>query len=99
MTERFDKEQVYDEQISPLIKQIIEICEKNHIPYAGTFGLRDEGDNGFLMCSTVVDHDTDEQIPESPEIEEIKNIIDPPKLFNLSIIINDDINDDMEKYL
>lgn len=29
---RDDKEKVYDEQISPLMKQIIEICQKNDIP-------------------------------------------------------------------
>ena len=31
MKNQFDKEQIYDEQISPLMKQIISICKENHI--------------------------------------------------------------------
>ena len=38
-----DKESVYDEEISPLVQQIIEICKRESIPFVMDFGLR-EGD-------------------------------------------------------
>ena len=38
-----DKESVYDEEISPLVQQIIEICQRENIPFVMDFGLR-EGD-------------------------------------------------------
>ena len=38
-----DKRLVYDEEISPLVQQIIEICQRESIPFVMDFGLR-EGD-------------------------------------------------------
>jgi hypothetical protein len=44
-----NKEKIYDEEISPLIKKIVEICEKNDIPLFATFQYSDE-----LFCSTHI---------------------------------------------
>jgi hypothetical protein len=49
----FDKEKVYDEQINPLIKQIIEICEKNKIPGIASFCYKTtDGIDSF--CTTFI---------------------------------------------
>ncbi len=50
-----DKENVYDEQIMPLVMQIIGICKAHDIPLAMTLQLSD-GDNS-LYCSTVISAD------------------------------------------
>ena len=44
------KEQVYDEQISPLMQQIIAICNEHKIANVMTFSL--DHDTG-LLCTTV----------------------------------------------
>ena len=36
-TEQFDLEEIYDEQIAPLMTQIIAICAKHKLPIAATF--------------------------------------------------------------
>lgn len=47
------KEQIYDEQISPLMDQIIEICQKHKIANVCSFALEDE--NGEeLFCTTAM---------------------------------------------
>ena len=47
------KEDVYDEQIAPLMTQIIAICQGHRIPMAAQFNYaRDE--NGPCLCTTVL---------------------------------------------
>lgn len=43
-----NKEQIYDEQINPLMRRIIEICAEHRIPHACQFAL----DHPGFMCST-----------------------------------------------
>lgn len=38
-----NKEQVYDEQISPLMTQLLEVCQREGIPMFASFQYRDEG--------------------------------------------------------
>jgi hypothetical protein len=45
----FDLEKVYDEQISPLMAQIIEICQQHKIPMVASFQYATEEN-----CSTVL---------------------------------------------
>lgn len=42
-----DNEQVYDEQISPLMTKIIQICKDNNMPMFATFAYQDE-----QLCTT-----------------------------------------------
>lgn len=51
-----DNEAVYDEQIHPLMAQIIAICKEHNIPMAATFqyGPADE-DGNAPFCTTVID--------------------------------------------
>ena len=37
-----DKESVYDEKIFPLMKEIIDICKANDIPFFATFQYKDD---------------------------------------------------------
>lgn len=51
----YDKEDIYDEQISPLMAQIISICKEHKIPMCATFQYSDdEGDNGPGYCTTTL---------------------------------------------
>lgn len=52
--EIFDKEAIYDNQISPLVRQIVEVCKEHQIPMiaAFTFGVCPERGPG--RCMTVL---------------------------------------------
>lgn len=44
-----DNEQVYDEKIYPLMKQIIEICKENNLPFFASFQYQEDG-----FCTTSI---------------------------------------------
>ncbi len=53
--EIYDKEEIYDEQISPLMKEIIEICKENKIDFFANCILREDTDgNGPYQCTTAI---------------------------------------------
>lgn len=51
-----DNEQIYDEQIAPLMTKIIEICKEHEIPMLCTFqyGPEDEDEGTVPYCTTVL---------------------------------------------
>lgn len=53
-TEPWDKESVYDEQISPLMTQIIALCKEHEIPMVMQFQIADREDEGPLFCTTAL---------------------------------------------
>jgi len=52
-----NKEQVYDEQISPLMLQIIDICQKRGIAMLATFAIPTPEDDG-LQCTSILPDET-----------------------------------------
>ncbi len=52
-----NKEQVYDEQISPLMAQILDICQKNGIAMIASFAIPTPADPD-LHCSSMQPDET-----------------------------------------
>lgn len=52
MSEVYDSEKVYDEQISPLMTQIIAICREHRIPMVASFIYENNVDRGKCRCTT-----------------------------------------------
>jgi hypothetical protein len=53
----FDREQVYDEEIAPLMARVIAICKDHKIPMLATFCYRNDpaaADNNTSYCSTLL---------------------------------------------
>jgi len=48
-----NKEEIYDDQISPLMEQIINICKKNNIAMLMSFSIPTE-DDPDLACTTAI---------------------------------------------
>ena len=44
-----NKEKIYDEQISPLMKEILEICKRENIPMFSEFQFSDDG-----FCTSAI---------------------------------------------
>ncbi len=56
----FDHEQVYDEQIAPLMAQVIAICQKHRMPLMASVTYAHGGDTGDgvqRMCTTFLTWD------------------------------------------
>lgn len=57
-TDTFDLEAVYDEQISPLMAQIIAVCKEHRMPMVASFLYRrDGGPDAYDACSTSLQWD------------------------------------------
>lgn len=71
--EPFDLEDVYDEQIAPLMTKIIDICKEHKLPMFATFlYLNDpEGDDG--ICTTNL------MFPERPIPAQLLRLVDTVK--------------------
>lgn len=54
-----NKEQIYDEQIFPLMQKVLEICQEHHIAYVGSFAIPTEADPD-LFCSSRVPNEREE---------------------------------------
>jgi hypothetical protein len=52
--ELYDKEDLYDEKIFPLMKQIIDICKQEKLPMTAQFYLKEKWDDGEPMYSSSV---------------------------------------------
>ncbi|KQL17665.1 hypothetical protein [Cytobacillus solani] len=56
----YDKEKVYDEEISPLMAEIIKICKRENLPMAAQFYLKkeraehDEFPGEPMYCTTTI---------------------------------------------
>lgn len=61
-----NKEQVYDDQISPLMRQIISICQEHGIAMMASFDIAHDGtgpngeDCSSLACSTLLPNENGE---------------------------------------
>lgn len=54
MTEHWDKESVYDNEISPLMTQIIAICKKHEMPIVCSVQYCDTEEDGPGFCTTTI---------------------------------------------
>ena len=80
-----DNEKIYDEQISPLMAQIIEICKKHKIPMLATFIYKQDG---FCTTSMPVSkfYPEDKESPENIALIKAHNCIyKQPEFFAFTI--------------
>lgn len=49
-----NREDVYDNQISPLMTEIIRICKEHDIPMVASFQYDDRESDGAALCTTVI---------------------------------------------
>ncbi|ORM72409.1 hypothetical protein HA48_14740 [Pantoea wallisii] len=54
MEELYNLESVYDEQISPLMKQIIDICKEHKMPMVCSFAFENDAELGIGACTTLL---------------------------------------------
>jgi len=64
-----DREDVHDENISPLMDQIIEICQKHEIPMVASFHIPTD-EHPDLSCTTALT-----SMPETPHIYKVVEML------------------------
>jgi hypothetical protein len=69
-----NKEQIYDEQINPLMAKIIAICKEHKIATVASFAIPTDEDEG-LMCTTAL---TTPEYEPPDVLRQIVNILYPP---------------------
>ncbi|HBR2117531.1 TPA: hypothetical protein L9N02_004021 [Klebsiella quasipneumoniae subsp. similipneumoniae] len=50
--EHYNLESIYDEKISPLMRQIIDICKEHNMPMVASFAYENSEENGIGCCTT-----------------------------------------------
>lgn len=55
--EPWDAEAVYDEQLAPLMTQIIAICKEHQIPMVAQFQYANHAEAGPAFCTTTLPND------------------------------------------
>lgn len=48
----FDLEKVYDEQVAPLMAQVIQICHDNELPFVADFLYKNDEEDGEQYCTS-----------------------------------------------
>lgn len=54
VTETYNHEDIYDKEISPLMKQIIDICNTHKIPMLCSFAYQNINEKGLGHCDTIL---------------------------------------------
>ncbi|KIV69379.1 MULTISPECIES: hypothetical protein [Bacillus] len=75
----YDKEEVYDEEIAPLMQQILEICKREELPMVVQFYLAEESPYDEesvtpLYCTSIIipgDRNDEEGIQQLQDIDEV----------------------------
>lgn len=57
----YDKEEIYDTQISPLVAKIIEICERERIPTAMQFYIKEAKKGTPIFCTTFLPFESESE--------------------------------------
>lgn len=95
----FNKEQVYDNEISPLMAQIIEICKRENIPMVASFcyalGLGEDDHEGVSYCTTnlpFIDPKGNWQTPEYLKAIAIirRGVDERPKMIAMTVTRTED---------
>nr|WP_319555972.1 hypothetical protein [uncultured Vibrio sp.] len=55
-----NKEQIYDEKISPLMQQIIHICQDNNITMLASFSIPTEESPSLACTTALLSNDSDQ---------------------------------------
>ena len=83
----YDLEDIYDEQISPLMQQIIKICKEHGMPVLASFAIANHVDEGTYNCTTYLGGGEDRE-PEryKKALSYVKNGVDGPPMFGTIMI-------------
>ena len=84
--EKFDLEKVYDEQINPLMAQIIEVCKQHNMPFIASFQYASDGKDDHQLCTSCM---LPKERPVAPSLEHCYAALLPPRIPTLMLTTRD----------
>lgn len=81
--EIYDLEHIYDEQISPLMQQIIAICKESNMPMIASFAFENCEERNLGCCTTILNGFSDREVPEFNQA--LRIIQKSPQVFGFAI--------------
>lgn len=84
----YDKEQIHDEQIAPLMTKIIEICKANEIPMLASYYLKQAtefDDNMYCTTCLFPDAENNEVLSDAANVILNKYTVQSPFLMAMTI--------------
>ena len=69
-----NKEQIYDEKISPLMAEIIDVCKQNKIAFIASFAIPNDEDND-LRCTTALFESREESTEDVEDFRKAYSIL------------------------
>ena len=85
MDKSFDLESVYDEKVSPLMAQIIDICKEHDLPFIAEFLYKNDEEDGEQLCTSA--HLPDKQRGKSEHMEQLWQIVKPRRSSALTMTV------------
>ena len=82
--EIYDLENVYDEQINPLMQKIINICRENKMPMLCSFAFINNEERGLGTCDTILNGFEGREIQRF--VHALKTIRNQPEMIAFSIM-------------
>lgn len=79
----YDLEKVYDEQISPLMTQIIAICKEHRLPMLMTFQYQRDAEQGEGLCTTNLPFE--DRVPCEAMVEAYRVLLRRPKMSGMKL--------------
>lgn len=76
------KEQIYDEQVAPLMKQVLSVCKEHKIAMVAQFAVPTEDDPDLLCTSALLD---DQYEPHPHMIAALRVLKPSPQAFSITI--------------
>lgn len=86
MKKAFDLEKIYDEQIAPLMTQVIEICKKHNLPFVIDFQYSSDGGDEHGHCTSAY---LPNDIAIAPELQDAYRAVAPRRSLALNITTRD----------
>jgi len=71
--ELYNHEDIYDNEISPLMQKIIAICREHKIPVIASFAYENDEENGVGACTTNIYFDNRKHEPFLKANQEIRS--------------------------
>lgn len=75
----FDSEAVYDNEIAPLLRQVVEICVAHNLPFVAAVCYSSDGkaEDGIGLVTSLVSEDIKDRFPERMRYA-MAELVDPP---------------------
>ena len=90
----FDLENIYDEQIEPLMAQIIKIAQEHKMPMFATFVYKYKDSKDYDLCTTLLNDPDELGREEIPKLNKLRDIVLDKGGYTMSMMVTSKESED-----